>query len=114
MSPSCVTPGRAHPRSRGEHDACCCGGRSDQGSSPLTRGAQTLGAGAAVAVGLIPAHAGSTVEVLVVDGWFGAHPRSRGEHPPRTAGEVTVHNKEGQLVAQDDVTPLTRGGESIA
>ena len=84
------------------------------GSSPLTRGALVFAPDVQVTEGLIPAHAGSTMSLSVWPATSSAHPRSRGEHPPRTAGEVAVHNKEGQLVAQDDVTPLTRGGEPIA
>ena len=54
-------PTEAHPRSRGEHDAGTIGQNKVSGSSPLTRGALvilTLGMGR---VGLIPAHAGSTL-----------------------------------------------------
>ena len=110
----CVSRPGAHPRSRGEHfinasviDLCL-------GSSPLTRGAPCQLYPTNSQRGLIPAHAGSTVLGPRLGFRWWAHPRSRGEHPPRTAGEVAVHNKEGQLVAQDDVTPLTRGGEPIA
>ena len=50
------------------------------GSSPLTRGALLSEIAADSDVGLIPAHAGSTVRVRerYARGW--AHPRSRGEH----------------------------------
>ena len=85
-----------------------------RGSSPLTRGALPSQPKTCERCRLIPAHAGSTQKYRTAADPRGAHPRSRGEHPPRTAGEVAAHNKEGQLVAQDDVTPLTRGGEPIA
>ena len=70
----------AHPRSRGENVAPSAGVVRVEGSSPLTRGKlfpvirQTGGAG------LIPAHAGKTLEVEGQQGTAWAHPRSRGEN----------------------------------
>ena len=51
---------RAHPRSRGEHAERPTRKFLQQGSSPLTRGAQSLLRRQQVLLGLIPAHAGST------------------------------------------------------
>ncbi|KXB52627.1 hypothetical protein HMPREF0307_02207 [Corynebacterium sp. DNF00584] len=50
------------------------------GSSPLTRGARRSSRATVRGMGLIPAHAGSTV--IASRGTFlaTAHPRSRGEH----------------------------------
>ena len=50
----------AHPRSRGEHLSSMVKCQYDQGSSPLTRGAQDNTHAGAHSQGLIPAHAGST------------------------------------------------------
>nr|EEI14212.1 hypothetical protein HMPREF0276_1791 [Corynebacterium accolens ATCC 49725] len=74
------SPRRAHPRSRGEHQALyaiCC---AHFGSSPLTRGARTSSDHRGLPGRLIPAHAGSTGDYPpeVLGCW--AHPRSRGEH----------------------------------
>ena len=57
--PYCRRSG-AHPRSRGEHLSIKCVGLRSGGSSPLTRGAQAVGAQVGDAHRLIPAHAGST------------------------------------------------------
>ena len=53
-------PHWAHPRSRGEHANEETSLPLFEGSSPLTRGAQTQPLTAHAAGGLIPAHAGST------------------------------------------------------
>ena len=51
-----------------------------QGSSPLARGALFQQTGQLVALGLIPARAGSTTLSQASTICPGAHPRSRGEH----------------------------------
>ena len=56
----CSAAHRAHPRSRGEHFGFLGEAPADCGSSPLTRGAPERVMSARAAVGLIPAHAGST------------------------------------------------------
>ncbi len=90
---------QAHPRSRGEHWSPGQSSEQDPGSSPLTRGALSVQWSGAGGVGLIPAHAGSTIG-SVEWGWRGgAHPRSRGEHE-----EVTPFS----LVTAGS-SPLTRG-----
>ena len=90
---------RAHPRSRGENgvaDSCLT---ALPGSSPLTRGKQTVGLDQVTPQRLIPAHAGKTRR----------HPGDccRGEAHPRSRGE----NGKGVNVAQPRVgsSPLTRG-----
>ena len=50
----------AHPRSRGENGPLPAQGMTLEGSSPLTRGKLEHELSDAVAVGLIPAHAGKT------------------------------------------------------
>ena len=72
----------AHPRSRGEHSFIMSPGILVPGSSPLTRGALPREVSQTWPVGLIPAHAGSTVTGSTAKSSRGAHPRSRGEHEP--------------------------------
>ena len=55
----------AHPRSRGEHDSGTSVRGERAGSSPLTRGALVHASATGYAVGLIPAHAGSTTVATV-------------------------------------------------
>ena len=69
------------------------------GSSPLTRGKQSLSQPKSLVLGIIPAHAGKTEELTQesLDEWD--HPRSRGENA-------------GSAVAAAFITgssPLTRG-----
>ena len=77
--PLLCEPGRAHPRSRGEHCATFSAGVPGWGSSPLTRGAHTAQTHNRAPVRLIPAHAGSTYGLIAVAAAARAHPRSRGE-----------------------------------
>ena len=72
---------RAHPRSRGENKRYRSGTGPRQGSSPLTRGKQLVGALVLDGLGLIPAHAGKTCGPGSRRARLGAHPRSRGENP---------------------------------
>ena len=98
-----ILAARAHPRSRGEHFRREWLVVVRMGSSPLTRGAPPPGPPAIELMGLIPAHAGSTViGGGIVDGW-GAHPRSRGEH---------VH-PSGRACPRWGSSPLTRGAPSV-
>ena len=73
----------AHPRSRGEHEWVMVDGYVNLGSSPLTRGARCEDFPALPRLGLIPAHAGSTVAQAPSLRTAQAHPRSRGEHGTR-------------------------------
>ena len=70
----------AHPRSRGDHVPWLILLLYTRGSSPLARGPLAGLAGVGVAVGLIPARAGTTWSDAgpVAGAW--AHPRSRGDH----------------------------------
>ena len=78
-------PMRAHPRSRGENQGDRIFDRSDNGSSPLTRGKPFLDLLADGDGGLIPAHAGKTRSSYSPTLSFRAHPRSRGENRRRSA-----------------------------
>ena len=78
--PSCSSPKRAHPRSRGEHDSYGDKVIKGAGSSPLARGTRHRRHQSPESNGLIPARAGNTgVRFGVLMGAW-AHPRSRGEH----------------------------------
>ena len=71
---------KAHPRSRGENNAGDQDDSGSWGSSPLTRGKRTTLNADRPHVGLIPAHAGKTVECMGGHQVLEAHPRSRGEN----------------------------------
>ena len=90
---------QAHPRSRGEHRWTRRGTFGDDGSSPLTRGAQPTILQILPRPRLIPAHAGSTDAHGTRACLRPAHPRSRGEH------EV-IHSSDPVTVGS---SPLTRG-----
>ena len=70
----------AHPRSRGEN--LLLGGLEclGLGSSPLTRGKRIARTRFGSQIGLIPAHAGKTVNTQAPRISVPAHPRSRGEN----------------------------------
>ena len=70
----------AHPRSRGENTLPSWPPTPCEGSSPLTRGKLRAHVLPARRRGLIPAHAGKTVDTARVDTHARAHPRSRGEN----------------------------------
>ena len=73
----------AHPRSRGENDSPRSATSCEAGSSPLTRGKHVVPDQVGEVRRLIPAHAGKTREGKIAVLALGAHPRSRGENPPR-------------------------------
>ena len=89
----------AHPRSRGENLIGAVRTLVVTGSSPLTRGKLDRGGTDLGGDRLIPAHAGKTRSGA--DRWsaYRAHPRSRGENPPRMS---EVDTPAGS-------SPLTRG-----
>ena len=89
----------AHPRSRGENIPRPIRARQPRGSSPLTRGKPRFGGDESVSRGLIPAHAGKTVDPCACGGVDEAHPRSRGENRDQLSVEG------GGLGS----SPLTRG-----
>ena len=74
------SPGRAHPRSRGEHRTRKRLYRKSSGSSPLARGTHPCVSRPNSSPGLIPARAGNTTRSPRSGTRYGAHPRSRGEH----------------------------------
>ena len=89
----------AHPRSRGENGRGIRRCRRGVGSSPLTRGKPSVKGAKAVMAGLIPAHAGKTVETLPVLRVSPAHPRSRGENHVELRAYFSARGS----------SPLTRG-----
>ena len=102
----CVTlfkGGWAHPRSRGENVVLTCTHTQRAGSSPLTRGKRCFDVYSYTTRGLIPAHAGKTVDrdTPTTGNW--AHPRSRGENDARRSGGRRVGGS----------SPLTRGKPSV-
>ena len=78
--PSCSSPKRAHPRSRGEHDSYGDKVIKGAGSSPLARGTRHRRHQSPESNGLIPARAGNTGYGFCGADHAWAHPRSRGEH----------------------------------
>ena len=81
---------RAHPRSRGEHGAVAAAELDGAGSSPLARGTRLVLLLLICAVGLIPARAGNTTQIVFFRAGIRAHPRSRGEHPSELPHLVLV------------------------
>ena len=71
-----------HPRMRGEHERTSGAGYQHDGSSPHARGALFFVVVAVLAVGIIPACAGSTQTQSAPTSATKDHPRMRGEHPP--------------------------------
>ena len=80
--PTMRTPSipRAHPRACGENPSQKKPPRRCRGSSPRMRGKRLAGHGLALAVGLIPAHAGKTPVTRTSAGTEAAHPRACGEN----------------------------------
>ena len=72
----------AHPRSRGDHSTRVTTQPNGRGSSPLARGPLRSVDDDDTPCGLIPARAGTTLCELSYHQLGGAHPRSRGDHPP--------------------------------
>ena len=89
----------AHPRSRGENYRSSSACRSDEGSSPLTRGKRGNGCDHEEDRRLIPAHAGKTHNPTDSSPQTRAHPRSRGENGGRDSGGCRHRGS----------SPLTRG-----
>ena len=96
-----LLPG-AHPRSRGENTDSGSGRTVVTGSSPLTRGKLMAPPSRHTGGGLIPAHAGKTVDHDPRPVDDGAHPRSRGENPASYGGRGGLSGS----------SPLTRGKRS--
>ena len=114
----------AHPRSRGENAWKLKGKAIVSGSSPLTRGKRASHPHCTRRPGLIPAHAGKTLDSANPHFRTRAHPRSRGEnavmnHPaaaalgssPLTRGKHLVVN---QAVPRRGLIPAHAGKTQIA
>ena len=90
---------RDHPRSRGENAKQMRVLTKAGGSSPLTRGKHPRRRRGPERPGIIPAHAGKTMNIDTRVGPLGDHPRSRGENAPARRGVRPSHGS----------SPLTRG-----
>ena len=88
-----------HPRMRGEHSFMKLFFDFGGGSSPHARGARLRLVCAELAVGIIPACAGSTISYSMLQTGRRDHPRMRGEH-------VLVLDREAML---DGSSPHARG-----
>ena len=91
--------GADHPRIRGEHPAIGRRSGGPRGSSPHTRGAQVVVGPVTTLLGIIPAYAGSTIDIAQQFGVSPDHPRIRGEHRDSIAW----------LFGQGGSSPHTRG-----
>ena len=91
-----------HPRIRGEHRPIPEHCQMAEGSSPHTRGALPGMDLNNVAIGIIPAYAGSTDGPHTTSRAVWDHPRIRGEHGVNTAGEY----------ARPGSSPHTRGARA--
>ena len=91
--------GRAHPRSRGDHEGGLKWLRTGAGSSPLARGPRRCRRHLHATAGLIPARAGTTILSPRASAEIGAHPRSRGDHARRVLVRLLVQGS----------SPLARG-----
>jgi len=85
-----ASPGRDHPRWRGEHLVWTWREADLGGSSPLARGAPQLRRLPGHAVRIIPAGAGSTGRRASCSGVSRDHPRWRGEHHVSESGDVAA------------------------
>ena len=70
--------GPDHPRTRGVYQGADPGPVRAPGSSPHTRGLHRQGHECGAAHGIIPAHAGFTMTVMIPRPWTSDHPRTRG------------------------------------
>ena len=103
-SPGAETPGRAHPRSRGENAGIRHPARPFSGSSPLTRGKRRRRVRRRRMRRLIPAHAGKTYCLDRCHVAPPAHPRSRGENLARCSHSSRPLGS----------SPLTRGKPAVS
>ncbi len=93
---------RDHPRIRGEHHPLARLGRTDQGSSPHSRGAPIRKSVDPDDIGIIPAFAGSTFTPRIAFCRRADHPRIRGEHKPSVMRHRSVRGS----------SPHSRGAHS--
>ena len=112
-----------HPRIRGEHPPRRGAGPAQEGSSPHTRGAQSRPFSGVQVRRIIPAYAGSTLQVLAAVAAGADHPRIRGEHwssspsirisgwiIPAYAGSTYLRRHKGEKAADH---PRIRGEHGI-
>ena len=90
---------KAHPRSRGENAKQWHTTQPNKGSSPLTRGKHPPFLTHPRSYRLIPAHAGKTAQVVRLEVFLRAHPRSRGEN----------YVSGSDIAQMPGSSPLTRG-----
>ena len=74
-----------HPRMCGEHETLCSFLQRIRGSSPHVRGAHGLFHSEVPFIGIIPACAGSTLQLLQCSSFRRDHPRMCGEHTVQPA-----------------------------
>ena len=79
-----------HPRMCGEHACTHPIEKMTAGSSPHVRGAQTVQSGTELALGIIPACAGSTGGESAHVRYIGDHPRMCGEHRERAEHHAPI------------------------
>ena len=103
----------AHPRSRGENLRRALQVQAHGGSSPLTRGKRNGLRLARDPMGLIPAHAGKTLEELVNTWQARAHPRSRGENFRSLFATFPLVGSSPLTRGKRDLTEVTRGGQGL-
>ena len=101
---ACLSLTSAHPRSRGENLQACVLSEDRHGSSPLTRGKPVPVVVGVEQLGLIPAHAGKTIDAAPARLVSAAHPRSRGEN----------RDIMREMPADHGSSPLTRGKPDVA
>ena len=82
---SAVSSGGAHPRACGENSSGRPRGTRGAGSSPRVRGKREVDEPGRPGGGLIPARAGKTGQIEVLNGIAEAHPRACGENSLRAA-----------------------------
>ena len=93
----------AHPRSRGDHSLPVEVAAANGGSSPLARGPRVCAEERQNKSGLIPARAGTTPSASIISCPSWAHPRSRGDHPPKPSASSSPRGS----------SPLARGPPSL-
>ena len=90
-------PTRDHPRACGEHSADMSSPPNNSGSSPRMRGTLFVRRGGCAVAGIIPAHAGNTIRVLVeiLTPWD--HPRACGEHVTQNNESLDVKGSSPRM-----------------
>ena len=101
---------RDHPRACGEHPVQKSTALANGGSSPRMRGTRAGRMGYATGHGIIPAHAGNTVQHEVRSIAFGDHPRACGEHAAaKSAADPSGGSSPRMRGTHSDSAPGTNG-----